>query len=457
MRLWYAVTAVVVAGLGVLACGLTAAEPPDPKEMIGQPAPGWKGVGHWINLPEGKEALDVADYRGKVLILVFCQKTCPGSQQNMLPLVKALAEHCGGHPKVAFVVIQTAFKDFGENTPAAVQEMADTHKLTMPFGHVGAEGQPPRIIFRYKALGTPWLIVIDAAGKVRRSGYQFKGQEIVDEINRLLPEAAGQETQPPEPPEPPPPPEPKPLSPEAEKLKEQLQTVSDRFDKAAAEEMGIRVRIMELQQKARQIIEDEDEAAKALAKGQKTKELKAYEALLAACVRQLRAFEAKFASVGTALANLRKDPAADEVKDDFDRLARKVEQRRTNLLNEIADFCVKAGRLDEAVAMYERLRDLLPEDAKDLRTGYLEKTGNAYEKFEKWNKALTVFVRIYDAMPEKERKADINLRLKLGNLYQAIGNYTKALEFYEGVKKDLPAGQKVEGLDDAIERMKKRG
>jgi tetratricopeptide (TPR) repeat protein len=471
MRLPCAVSVVLAVGL-VIPAGFAAApdppadaeppaapEPPAAEETIGKPAPHWKDVSHWINLPEGKESLGPEDFRGKVLVLAFVQKSCQGSQQQMLPLIQNFASQAAGqNVPLAFVAIQTAFGQFETNSPEAVAEMAKTHKIAFPFGHAGKEGSPPQVLYRYKAKGTPWLVLIDREGVIRASRHKVAGQDLVDQINALLRGEAGpaepSDEAPAEPAEPPPPPEP--LSPAAEKLKQRLDGVRSRFEKVASEEMEIRMRIMSAQQKAMQVVKDTDEAAKKLHKGQYTRTLRAYEQMMVAIVRELRTYDAKFGSVYAALNRLRKDPAADELKADFQRVSDLIEKRRVNLLDRIGDIAVKAGRLEEAVKIYDTLRGLLPRDDKESRRSYRKKTAAAYEKFERWPDALRLYETVYKSFSPAEQKKELNLRLKLGNLYQRVGRYGKALEMYEGVKKDLPPGQKVDGLDEAIEQCKER-
>jgi tetratricopeptide (TPR) repeat protein len=465
MRLPFAVSVVLAVGLAI-PTGFAAApeppadpEPPKAEETIGKPAPHWKDVSHWINLPEGKESLGPEDFRGKVLVLAFVQTSCQGSQQQMLPLIQNLAEQASGqNAPLACVAIQTAFGQFETNTPEAVAEMAKTHKIAFPFGHAGKEGSPPRVLYRYKAKGTPWLVLIDREGVIRESRHKFAGQDLVDKINALLRGEAApaqpREEPPAEPAEPPPPPEP--LSPAAEKLKQRLEGVRSRFEKVSSEEMEVRMRIMSAQQKAMQVVKDTDEAAKKLHKGQYTRTLRAYEQMMVAIVRELRTYDAKFGSVYAALNRLRKDPAADELKAEFKRVSDMIEKRRVNLLDRIGDIAVKAGRLEEAVKIYDTLRGLLPRDDKEMRRSYRKKTAGAYEKFEQWPDALRLYETVYESFSPTEQKKELNLRLKLGNLYQRVGRYDKALDMYEGVKKDLPPGQKVDGLDDAIEECKER-
>jgi tetratricopeptide (TPR) repeat protein len=456
MRLSSAVSVVLAVGFVIPAGFAADPDPPEAEETIGKPAPHWKDVSHWVNLPEGKGSLGPEDFRGKVLVLVFVQKSCQGSQQQMLPLIQNLAGQAAEqNAPLAFVAIQTAFGQFETNTPEAVAEMAKTHKIAFPFGHAGEEGSPPQVLYRYKAKGTPWLVLIDRKGVIRESRHKFAGQDLVDKINALLRGEAAQAEPSEQPPAEPPPP-PKPLSPAAEKLKQRLDGVLSRFQKVATEEMEVRMRIMSAQQKAMQVVKDQDEAAKKLHKGQYTRPLRAYEQMMVAIVRELRTYDAKFASVYAALNRIRKDPAADELKADFTRVSGMIEKRRVNLLDQIGDIAVKAGRLEEAVKIYDTLRSLLPLDDKEMRRSYRKKTASAYEKFEQWPDALRLYEAVYKTFSPTEQKRQLNLRLKLGNLYQRVGRYDKALEMYEGVKKDLPPGQKVDGLDEVIARCKER-
>jgi tetratricopeptide (TPR) repeat protein len=374
----------------------------------------------------------------------------------MLPLIQNLAGQAAGqNAPLAFVAIQTAFEQFDVNAPEAVAEMAKTHKIAFPFGHAGEEGSPPEVLYRYKAKGTPWLVLIDREGVICDSRHKFAGQDLVDKINALM-RGESARPKPSEAPPAEPPPPPKPLSPAAEKLKQRLDGVLGRFQQVATEEMETRMRIMSAQQKALQVVKDPDEAAKKLHKGEYTKALRAYEQMMVAIVRELRTYDTKFASVYAALNRLQKDPAADELKADFERVSTMIEKRRVNLLDQIGDIAVKAGRLEEAVKIYDTLRSLLPRDDKEMRRSYRKKKATAYEKFEQWSAALGLYETVYKGFSPAEQKRELNLRLKLGNLYQRVGRYGKALEMYEGVKKDLPPGQKVDGLDKAIEQCKER-
>lgn len=74
---------------------------------------------------------------------------------------------------MAFVAIQTVFEGFGANTPEKAWACAKRYDLAIPFAHEGKEGEPPRTFRDYKAMGTPWTVVIDARGIVRADGFHI--------------------------------------------------------------------------------------------------------------------------------------------------------------------------------------------------------------------------------------------------------------------------------------------
>ena len=464
IRFPHAAAAMVLAA-AVLAAGVSALaqddaprkpQPPDPQSMIGQPAPKW-GVKQWINLPEGKETLNVGDFAGRVVLLVSCQKTCGGSQSHALPMAKQLADHYADDKAVAVVVVQTAFTAFGQNNADAVPEMAQKHGLKVPFGHCGDQGKPPLLLVRYKARGTPWVLVIDRAGKIRKSGNFFPPDELIQLIEQLKgEEGAGGEPasgtdQPAQPPEPPKPPEP--LSEAAVKLKEQLERIQAQLQELLAKEMDLKMAIMTAQQKAMQVVKDADAASKELAQGRGTPQQKAYGALMMQCARHVQQYEAKVSSIQRGVERLERNPASKELQTEFETLKKEIEQRRVSLLDQMAGFLEKAGNTNGAAAVYRGLLTQTPVDDKAKRRGYTEKIAGAYEKAQEWSKALQFYEEVYNNIPAGKMKQEYNLRLHLGNLYQHAGDYAKALEMYKAVKKDLPPGQTIAGLDQAIARL----
>jgi len=429
--------------------------------MIGKPAPPWHAT-RWINLPDGKDSLDVSDFKGKVLYLCFFQTSCPGSQKGGLPALKALTERYAGDASVAFVAVQTVFRDFDVNTPEKLSETAERFKLTIPLGHDGGQDRPPQMLIRNRARGTPWFIIIDREGTIRHSEHYLPVEQVVAMIDRVKNAGAAQPgTEPdttakrPKGPFDLEPDEPVQLSPAAERLKHKIDTIDKQIVGLLEEEMDLKMGIMNARQKGMQIVKDTEAAAKEIALGRYTKPLRQYQAVMMACVRKYQAYDAKYAAFQKTLQGMERTRAVKEVRKQLDALNAQIETRRRANLEQIAGLLEKAGDFKKAVEIYKRLRATLPTNDALTRRTLQEKIGSAYDSCEEYKQALQAYKVVYDALSPEQRKNEINLRLKLGDMYGKTRNYKKALEMYKAVKKDLKPGQKVGGLDKAIEQLEK--
>ncbi len=158
----------------------------------GQQAPGWE-VSEWHNLPHGVDALDVADFRGKV-VYVFCfQSWCPGCHAHGFPTLRRVHERFEGRDEVAFVAIQTVFEGFHSNTADNGRDDLRDYGLDIPFGQAAGSasesghGATPDFMRRYRTGGTPWTILIDPEGVVRFNGFSITPEQAIAAIERLLP------------------------------------------------------------------------------------------------------------------------------------------------------------------------------------------------------------------------------------------------------------------------------
>mgnify|MGYP002027937591 CR=1 FL=1 len=91
--------------------------------ILNQKAPSWS-VDQWLGLPDGKKALDVADFKGKVLYLYCFQSWCPGCHSHGFPTLQKAMKHFKGDEEVAFVAVQTVFEGFSSNTLKRAGETA---------------------------------------------------------------------------------------------------------------------------------------------------------------------------------------------------------------------------------------------------------------------------------------------------------------------------------------------
>jgi len=156
--------------------------------IVGAAAPRWD-VGTWYNLPEGVEALDVDDYRGKVLYLYGFQSWCPGCHSRGFPSLLEVMKHYKERDDIQFVAIQTVFEGFGTNTAEKAKETADAFGLSIPIGHdPGSSGKRSNILERYRTGGTPWTMLIDRAGVVRANDFFMSPKESIEILDGLLAE-----------------------------------------------------------------------------------------------------------------------------------------------------------------------------------------------------------------------------------------------------------------------------
>ncbi len=143
--------------------------PLPPWGMVYKPLPEPRVAG-WHGLPEGQSTFSFSEYRGKVVALMLFQVACPYSHQDGLPLMKRLHDRYGNDSDVKCVAIQSFFEPDDRNTLANAAMMFADHDLPIPVGQDQPEGNALPILKRLKALGTPWIILVDREGIVQHNG-----------------------------------------------------------------------------------------------------------------------------------------------------------------------------------------------------------------------------------------------------------------------------------------------
>ena len=149
--------------------------------IVGAKAPQWN-LEQWINLPPGRETLDLSDLDGRVVYLLCFQSWCPGCHSHGFPTLVKLIDHYQGQDDVAFVAVQTVFEGYSTNTPKRAWETARSFKLSIPVAHDGSAGHRSTLMARYRTGGTPWTVVIDREGTVRFNDFRIG----VDQARRLI-------------------------------------------------------------------------------------------------------------------------------------------------------------------------------------------------------------------------------------------------------------------------------
>ncbi len=138
-----------------------------------------------FSLPDSKMQLhDLADYRGKPLILEFMQTTCPHCQM-LAGILEKLREKYGESIGILSVANPP------DNQTRAAQFIAE-HKITYPI--VFDCGQAAFSYLRVQSFSLPQVFVIDQQGMIRSHfsyGAEtvaiFEGNGLAAEIDRLLP------------------------------------------------------------------------------------------------------------------------------------------------------------------------------------------------------------------------------------------------------------------------------
>lgn len=146
------------------------------KHVVDRQAADWK-VNEWIR-PPSESARDVADLKGKTVCLVCVQAACRASSSHALPMVTALSKQYAADDSVQIVVVQTAFRDFRRNSLANAKRLAKSLPDTVAVGHTGDSKHRPAVLDNYGIAGTPWVVIIDASGKVAFSAVHLRAEQV---------------------------------------------------------------------------------------------------------------------------------------------------------------------------------------------------------------------------------------------------------------------------------------
>jgi len=126
-------------------------------------------VSQWFNVPE---PLTLAGLRGKVVVLHAFQMLCPGCVQTGLPQAKRIAA-LFPRSEVEVIGLHTVFEHHSAMTPVSLAAFIHEYRLTFPIGvdQPGEPGPLPRTMASYGMRGTPSLLLIDRAGRLRRHSF----------------------------------------------------------------------------------------------------------------------------------------------------------------------------------------------------------------------------------------------------------------------------------------------
>jgi hypothetical protein len=128
-------------------------------------------VREWFNAPRG---VQLADLRGRVVVLHAFQMLCPGCVQHGLPQAQRVRAAFAPE-EVVVIGLHTVFEHHAAMPPVALA--AFLHEWRIGFA-VGVDapsetaGDPlPRTMRRYALQGTPSLLLIDRGGHLRAHAF----------------------------------------------------------------------------------------------------------------------------------------------------------------------------------------------------------------------------------------------------------------------------------------------
>lgn len=163
--------------------------PSSPAEAPPAAAPDWD-IAQWLNAPPG---FGLASLRGRVVVAAGFQMLCPGCVSGTIPQLRE-ARALFPEREVAVAAIHSVFEHHGANSPATLKAFLHENRIDFPVGIDRADpdgGAVPMTMRVYGFRGTPTLLLIDRAGRLRRQTFgHVSGMQLGAEVAALLGEAA---------------------------------------------------------------------------------------------------------------------------------------------------------------------------------------------------------------------------------------------------------------------------
>jgi len=152
--------------------------------QAGEKLPQWF-VSQWFNTPA---PLAPADLRGRVVLLHTFQMLCPGCVAHGIPQAARVHEAL---PDVAVIGLHTVFEHHEAMQPSALEVFLHEYRISHPVGvdMPDTEGPIPRTMAMLQLKGTPSMVLLDRAGRIRLSHFGQVGDlELGAVLGQLLAE-----------------------------------------------------------------------------------------------------------------------------------------------------------------------------------------------------------------------------------------------------------------------------
>ena len=136
----------------------------------GRAAPPWTTC-EWLNTGD---TLQLADLRGKVVVLHAFQMLCPACVQHGLPQAQRIHATFAALG-VAVIGLHTVFEHHAAMTPVSLQAFLHEYRITFAVGvdapSADARDPIPATMRAYGMQGTPSLVLIDRNGHLRHHAF----------------------------------------------------------------------------------------------------------------------------------------------------------------------------------------------------------------------------------------------------------------------------------------------
>lgn len=126
-------------------------------------------VSQWFNT---SEPLTLAALRGRVVVLHAFQMLCPGCVRSGIPQAQKIDQLFASND-VAVIGIHTVFEHHAAMTSVSLAAFIKEYRITFPVAvdKPSPDRAMPLTMAAYGMKGTPTLVLIDRAGRIRRHGF----------------------------------------------------------------------------------------------------------------------------------------------------------------------------------------------------------------------------------------------------------------------------------------------
>lgn len=123
-------------------------------------------VERWIN----SEPVDLETLRGKIVVIEAFQMLCPGCVSHGIPQAKRIRQSFSDD-EVAVLGLHTVFEHHDVMGADALAAFVSEYRITFPVAiDRPVQGRSiPSTMGRYQLQGTPTMLVLDRAGRLRHS------------------------------------------------------------------------------------------------------------------------------------------------------------------------------------------------------------------------------------------------------------------------------------------------